>query len=97
MKTLSLLIEPDIAGGQAKDQSASALRVAVIRRGINIEPDIVHVGKITAQLADHLVPGAFRAEPGAFHHFDFLNSGRCSRTMSRFELNPPVATTTVLL
>ena len=28
---------------------------------------------------------------------NFLNSGRCSKTMSRFELNPPVATTTVLL
>ncbi len=27
----------------------------------------------------------------------FLNSGRCSRTISRLELKPPVATTTVLL
>src|SRR4029434_577716 len=69
MKTLPLLIEPDIAWCQAKHQTASALRIAVIRRGINIEPDILHVREITAQLADHLVAGAFGAEPGAFHHF----------------------------
>src|SRR5262249_11853217 len=54
---------------------ASALWIAVIRCGINIEPDVFHVGKITAQIADHLVAGAFGPEPGTFHHLRCFKLG----------------------
>src|SRR4029434_9000898 len=75
MKASPLLIEPEITRGQAKDQSSPALGIAVIQRGIDIKPDMIHVGKVTAQLANHLVAGAFGAEPRAFHNFCLLKPG----------------------
>ncbi len=72
MKTPALLIEPDVAGHHAKDQAASLLRIAIIRRGIDIKPDMFHVSEIAAQLFNHLVALAFGAETRSLHDFEFF-------------------------
>ena len=72
MKSFALLVEPDVAGDHAKHQAAPLLRVAIIGRCVNVEPDVLHVGEVAAQLLDHLVAFAFGAEAGAFHDFEFL-------------------------
>src|SRR6185503_17174011 len=62
MKAVALLVKPDIAGYLAKDQAASLLRIAIVGRGINIEPNAIHVGEIAAELTDHLMAFAFCVE-----------------------------------
>ena len=75
MKTPALLIKPDIARHHAENQAASLLRIAIIRRGVDVEPDVVHVGEVAAELFDHLVAFALGAESRAFHHFKFFKLG----------------------
>ena len=72
VKASALLVEPDVAGHHAKNQAAPLLRVAIVRRGIDVEPDAVHVGEVAAELLDHLVAFALGAEAGAFHDFEFF-------------------------
>ncbi len=67
VKALALLVEPDVAGHHAENQTAALLRVAVIRGGVNVEPDAVHMREVAAEFADHLVAFALGAEAGAFH------------------------------
>ena len=75
MESFALLVEPDVAGHHAEHQTAPLLRIAIIRRGIDVEPDVLHVGEVAAQLLDHLVAFALGAEAGAFHHFEFFELG----------------------
>ena len=75
MKSLPLLVEPEIAGHHAKNQAASLPRVAIIGRGVNVEPDMLHMGEVAAQLLDHLVAFTLGAETRALHDFEFLELG----------------------
>ena len=62
MKSSTLLVKPDVAGNLAENQAASLLRIAVIRRRVNVKPDVLHVSEIAAELLDHFVAGSFGAE-----------------------------------
>src|SRR5262245_30392486 len=96
MKAAALLIKPNIARHHAENQAASLLRITIVRRGIDVKPDVVHVGKVAAELLTIWWPSPLAPNPEPSITLNFLNSGRCSKTMSRFELKPPVATTTAL-
>src|SRR5262245_58814186 len=75
MKTFALLVEPYITGHHAKDQTATLLRVPIIRRGIDVEPNALHVGQIAAQLLDHFMTLALGAEARTFHDLKFSKLG----------------------
>src|SRR5258705_13474000 len=72
MKAPALLIKPNVAWHHTENQAASLLRITIIRRGIDVKPDLVHVGEIAAELFDHLVTFALGAESRALHHFKFF-------------------------
>ena len=75
VKAPALLVEPDVAGHHAENQAAALLRVAIIRRGVDVEPDAVHMREVAAELVDHLVAFALGAEAGAFHDAEFFELG----------------------
>src|SRR6266513_4460134 len=75
MKTPTLLVKPDIARDLAEYQTSTLLGIAVIRRGVNVEPNAIHVREITTQLINHLVAFAFGAEARTFHDFEFFKLG----------------------
>src|SRR5262249_23986902 len=61
-----LVFDPDVAGSQTKQEAAALRGVAVVWRGVDVEPDVVHVREIAAHLANEFVPGSRRAAPGSF-------------------------------
>src|SRR5207247_203169 len=72
VKAFSLLIEPDVAGRETEDQTAAPLGVAIIRRSINVKPDVIHMREVATQLANHFVTRARCAEARAFHDLEGL-------------------------
>src|SRR5262249_6085718 len=68
VKPAALLIDPDVAGHQAEHEAAALPGVAVIRRRGDVEPDMVHVRKIAAHLANEFVPASRRAAPRPFQN-----------------------------
>ena len=67
MEAPPLLVDPDVAGSAAEDETAPPARVAVVGRGVDIEPDISEMGEIASRLADQRVAGAGRVGAGALH------------------------------
>src|SRR5918998_6951810 len=72
VETLSLLVDPNVAWSHAEHESSSLLRIAVIRGGIDVKPNVVHVREVAAQFPDHFMSGAFGAKARAFHNPEFL-------------------------
>src|SRR5207249_8161350 len=75
VKAFALLIEPDVAGRETEDQTAAPLGVAIIRRGINVKPDVIHMREVATQLANHFVTRAGCAEARAFHDLEGFELG----------------------
>src|SRR5438093_9353561 len=70
VKAASLLIDPDVARREPEDQAAPALGIAIIRSCVDVEPDVLHVSEVAAQLANELVARAGRAPSGPLHHLE---------------------------
>ena len=75
VEAAALLIDPDVAGHQTEHEAAALRRVAVVGRGVDVEPDVVHVGEIAARLANELVSATGRAASRSFQHLVVLESG----------------------
>ena len=83
VEAAALLVDPDVAGHEAEGEAPALRGIAVIGRRVHIEPDVIHVREIAADLPHHLVAGSGGIAPGAFQ--DHVVAER------RIELNHHVA------
>ena len=68
METLALLVDVDVARREAEHKAAALVGIAIVRRRVDVEPDMVHVREVAADLFDHAVAVAVRAETRALQH-----------------------------
>ena len=67
VEALPLPVDPDVAGGAAKDEAAPPAPIAVVRGRVDVEPDVPEMGEVAACLADQRMARPGGVGTGTLH------------------------------